>query len=142
MKLFLGLLLLLPFHVLGQAKSSLVIDCSTSGLSIETLTTTNKLNEKLIYEQGETSGGFKYSKTEFLVNGKELKEFKPTTISKSDSYLVMANARDSGKGFNRKVYVFTYFYDLDAKEVTRQITIFPDGKIDKTVGKCIFNQGK
>ena len=136
MKLFLGFLLLLPFHVFSQGKSSLVLDCSTSGLSIETLTTSSKLSEKLIYEQGETSGGFKYSKTEFLVNGKELKEFKPTTISKSDSYLVMANARDSGKGFNRKVYVFTYFFDFDAKEVTRQITIFPEGKIERTVGKC------
>jgi len=51
----------------------------------------------------------------------------------------MANSRDSGKGFNRKVYVFTHFFDFDAKEVTRQITIFPEGKIEKTVGKCNIN---
>lgn len=131
--------LLISFGALAQDKSVLTVDCSVEGLSYHSLKQQKTNNEKLIYETGETKGGYKFSKTEFFVDKKKVES---KVISAEDNYLISSLSQEVGKGFSRKIYVFINFYDFQANEVTRQVTVFPDGTNEKTKGKCIVNNAR
>lgn len=116
-----------------NATEVLSIDCAVSGLNIYNQKVEKKIAEKLIHESGETSGGFKFSKTDFFSDDKKV---DAQVISKTDSSLLSAVSMAHGKGYARKVYLLSNFYDFEAKEVTRVVVTLPTGELEKTTGKC------
>lgn len=122
-----------------SAKEILTIECSVGGTSIQTFKLEKKISEKIVYEYGETDGGFKFYKTDFFVEGKKIDSH---IISKSDFYMVAGISQSAGKGYGRKVYVLNNFYDFESKEVTRLMITYPEGVVEKNTGKCTLNKQK
>lgn len=117
----------------SYAKEVLTFDCKVSGTSVQSLKPAENITEKLVYEHGEMPGGYKVSKTDFFSQGKK---FETTLVSKTETSIISSTSIEQGKGYGRKVYLLSNFYDLEASEVTRLFITLPDGILEKNVGKC------
>lgn len=124
---------------LAQVKAS--VECISSGTKSNGSKASKAFIERIQVERWKKTMPGKdgkpeewgFSKADLISDGEKQ---KPTLVTATIDYAVLANAITVGTGFERRLLVFTYMLDLRAMQLTRIVNSLPIAPEERTTAAC------
>jgi hypothetical protein len=117
------------------------VQCHVTGMPVTGTGGTSTFTEVFSLERSETVRESRdgrqlpwvISKAKFTSDGIE---YQLTTLMITKDYAALAYVTESGAGFNRRLLAFTFVLDLQAMQLTRNITSLPENQAERTHARC------
>ena len=109
------------------------LSCTVSGLMLSGEKSEKTFTETIHVEHSVTGEGWGISKSEVVSDGVRI---EPTLVDATSAYAVLAHVTSIGKGYGRKLLIFTLIVDFDSLEITRIVSSVPAGSEERTSFQC------